>query len=141
MNGKMSTAKPSLSQPNGQPKRPNRHNPSFHTSVPNCPSTRRTPALYAHEYIEKPGVARGNLAVSTTRPHGDTEHMRKYRDYVRSFLSPSTRAQLTRVRPHYNNTSYSGTAMEMVRYIPGIHITGFAIWGLILFSRSWPCWW
>lgn len=82
----MPAAKPPLAQSNGQPKGLNRHNPNFHTSVPNCPSTRRTPALYAHEYIEKPGVARGNLAASTSRPHGDTGHMRKYRVYVCSLL-------------------------------------------------------
>lgn len=137
----MQAAKPLLSQSNGQPKRPNRYNLKFHTSAPNCPSTRRTPALYAHEYIEKPGVARGNLAASTTRPHGNTEYMRKYRDYVGSFLSSSTRAELTRSRPHYNNTSYSGTEMAMAWYTPGIHTTGFVIWGLISFSRFWPCWW
>ena len=109
---KMQTDKPPLAQSNGQPKRSNRHNPDFHTSVLNCPSTRRTPALYAYEYIEKPGIARGNLAVSTTRPYGNTEYMKKYRDYVGS-LSSSTRAELTKSRPHYNNMFYSGTAMEM----------------------------
>lgn len=58
------------------------YGPSFETSVSNCPSTQRTPALYASDYIEKPGVARGNLAVSTTRPDGDTEYMKKYPNHV-----------------------------------------------------------
>ncbi|BCR88384.1 caleosin family protein [Aspergillus chevalieri] len=54
----------------------------FDITVANCPPTHRVPAIHADEYIEKPGIARGNLAASTDNPHGDEEYSRKYRKFT-----------------------------------------------------------
>lgn len=60
----------------------------FDITVANCPPTHRVPAIHADEYIEKPGIARGNLAASTDNPHGDEEYSRKYRKFVSTPLCP-----------------------------------------------------
>lgn len=60
----------------------------FDITVANCPPTKRVPAIHADEYIEKPGIARGNLAASTDSPHGDEEYSKRHRNFVSS-LPPS----------------------------------------------------
>lgn len=99
----------------------------FDISVANCPPTQRVPAIHADEYIEKPGIARGNLAASTDSPHGDEEYSSKYRKFVSSPLCPrpvKKRQEFDREqRPHCNNTFSSGTAMQTARSTPGTHIS------------------
>lgn len=66
----------------------NEHHPNppsdidFDITVANCPPTKRVPAIHADEYIQKPGIARGNLAASTDSPHGDEEYSKKHRNFV-----------------------------------------------------------
>jgi hypothetical protein len=42
----------------------------------------RVPAVNADDNINKPGVARANLAPSKEKPSGSTEFAEKYKDYV-----------------------------------------------------------
>ncbi|EXJ91161.1 hypothetical protein A1O1_04270 [Capronia coronata CBS 617.96] len=54
-------------------------------SVKRCPpSQARVPAADLDKYIDKPGLARANLAVSTDVPHGSTAngYASKYKDYT-----------------------------------------------------------
>ncbi|EYE95639.1 caleosin family protein [Aspergillus ruber CBS 135680] len=66
----------------------NEHHPNppsdidFDITVANCPPTKRVPAIHADEYIQKPGIARGNLAASTDSPHGDEEYSKKHRNFT-----------------------------------------------------------
>jgi hypothetical protein len=55
----------------------------FSVSVKNCPVTyRRVPAVHADEGVERAGVARANMAVSTEAPLDDSEYQRKFKDYT-----------------------------------------------------------
>lgn len=40
------------------------------------------PAMYTDQFIENPGVARGNVAVSVDKPDGDSEWLSKVKEYV-----------------------------------------------------------
>jgi hypothetical protein len=56
--------------------------PDFAVTVKKSSVTwKRVPATYIDDRIEKPGVPRANLAVSTEKPHGD-EHGKRFKDYV-----------------------------------------------------------
>lgn len=58
--------------------------PSFDVAAYNAPVTyNRTQAINADDKIEKPSIARSNAAVSTDKPDGEPEHVKKYQDYVR----------------------------------------------------------
>lgn len=53
-------------------------------SVSECAETQlRVPAVNADLYIEKPGVARANQAVSAETPQGSVSYSERYKDYVR----------------------------------------------------------
>ncbi|KIY02769.1 uncharacterized protein Z520_01234 [Fonsecaea multimorphosa CBS 102226] len=55
----------------------------FALCVKGCPvSQTRVPATDLYDYIDRPGVARANLAVTTEVPHGSKEHAAKYKDYT-----------------------------------------------------------
>jgi hypothetical protein len=96
----MSATESPSPRPNGHAKGP-RHNTNaakplpddldFAVSVKHSSVThRRIPATHADEYIEKPGVSRGNAAVSTEKPYGaDPEYVNKFKDFVRFFFSSS----------------------------------------------------
>jgi len=56
----------------------------FALSVKHCPpSQTRVPGADVDKYIDKPGLARANIAVSTEVPNGSTGgHAQKYKDYT-----------------------------------------------------------
>ena len=61
------------------------NNVEFALSVKHCsPSQVRIPAADIDKSIDKPGLARANLAVSTDVPQGSTStgHASKFKDYV-----------------------------------------------------------
>jgi hypothetical protein len=61
------------------------NNVDFALSVKHCPpSQTRVPHADLDKYIDKPGLARANLAVSTDAPNGSAGHATKYKDYVYS---------------------------------------------------------
>jgi len=49
-------------------------------------SKERLPMLDCDEYIQKPGIARANLAPSIERPQGSIGHAEQVGDYVRSWV-------------------------------------------------------
>jgi len=58
--------------------------PTFDVAVPQCPATSERPqalTLIPSE-IDKPSIARANLAVSTDHPSGSTEYSRKFQEYT-----------------------------------------------------------
>ena len=67
---------------------------SFDVAAHNAPVTySRAQAVNADDKLEKPGIARSNAAVSSDKPNGEPEHVKKYQDYVRSpLLLDPTRA-------------------------------------------------
>lgn len=61
------------------------NNVEFALSVKHCPPSQvRIPAADLDKFIDKPGLARANLAVSTDVPQGSTStrHASKFKDYV-----------------------------------------------------------
>ncbi|RAK95824.1 caleosin family protein [Aspergillus ibericus CBS 121593] len=66
-----------------KPIRPPSISMGFPTSAPKCPATdSRPPARYTNDYIEKPGVPRGNAAASIDRPDGDEDYAKRYGDFT-----------------------------------------------------------
>jgi peroxygenase len=61
----------------------------FDHTVPNCPATsERQQATGSDAFLEKPGIARANLAVSAEVPDGSpTSKGAAMRDYVRFSIS------------------------------------------------------
>ncbi|PYH91851.1 caleosin domain protein [Aspergillus ellipticus CBS 707.79] len=57
---------------------------TFPTTAKNCPATKtRPPATYTTDYIDKPGVARGNTAISIDRPDGAEEaYTRRFGEFT-----------------------------------------------------------
>lgn len=45
-------------------------------------TSERLPAIYTDQFIESPGLARGNAAVSVDKPDGDREWVRGVKEYV-----------------------------------------------------------
>ena len=56
---------------------------SFDVAARNAPVTYgRVQAVNADDKLEKPNIARANAAVSTEKPNGEPEFVKKYKDYV-----------------------------------------------------------
>lgn len=59
----------------------------FDVSVSKCPPTaQRKQAIDTDAFINKPAIARANLAVSTSTPDGSPESRNQFKDYVRPCL-------------------------------------------------------
>lgn len=58
---------------------------AFAVSTGRPPTSTRRPAVDADESITKPGVARANAAVSSTKPDGDRAYIAANEDYVSLF--------------------------------------------------------
>ena len=55
----------------------------FDVAARNAPITySRVQAVNADDKLEKPNIARANAAVSSERPNGEPEQVKKYKDYV-----------------------------------------------------------
>jgi hypothetical protein len=60
--------------------------PAFAISAEKCPvSYTRRPAQYLDEYLDSPGTARANIAVSTQCPDGTISQLKKLGQYVSAF--------------------------------------------------------
>ncbi|RYP10770.1 hypothetical protein DL764_000466 [Monosporascus ibericus] len=61
---------------------------SFALAAPKCPVTyERKLALDADQFLEKPSIARANVAVSDEAPYGQSDYARKYSNYVSNMSS------------------------------------------------------
>jgi hypothetical protein len=61
--------------------------PTFALSTEKCPvSYSRQSAHYLDEYLDSPGLARANIAVSTQNPEGTASQVEKFGEYVGVFL-------------------------------------------------------
>ena len=95
-------------------------------------TSERLPAIYANQFIDNPGVARGNVAASVDTPDGDREWAGKVKDYVCYLDTPKIppKANEARLCRHRSNSIFfSGTQTETDRSIHGMSMSGSETWG------------
>jgi hypothetical protein len=120
-----------------------------------APTRERKQALGTDRCIEKPGIGRANVAVTTAKPNGSETYSSENSDYVRTghetlFKQHPLQSVVIPVgllmmyvghthRRFSNNMSCSGTVIATGSYTPWTHSGAFGILASTCLCRCWRC--